>query len=163
MGYFTWTLANRQLRKLSWGGYAANSILCYGTHGVVVCPDNTHIVEPHYDGYGEFNGHDVYELVVDWNKDELLNIMKIPEIANDSFFTDELKAFATAFATDDDVELDRLIKNVQQPYLAKEWKRNIGIAISCEHNHLIPYPIKIVNTKRNHKKYEDLPPSISTQ
>lgn len=34
----------------------------------MACPDGTFIHEPCYEGYGEFNGQDVYELVVRWNR-----------------------------------------------------------------------------------------------
>lgn len=162
MGYFTWTLANRKPKKTKYGDYTASSILCYGSYGAIVCPDNTIIKEPYYDGYGMFDKYDVYDLVADWNKSELLNIMQIPDIANDPFFTDNLKAIAKAFATDDKAALYKALAS-EPSYMKQEWKRNIGIAIACQHNHLIPYPIKIVNTKSKHKKYEDLPPSIATQ
>ena len=36
--------------------------------GYIACPDGTFIHEQCYEGYGEFNGQDVYELVVRWNR-----------------------------------------------------------------------------------------------
>ena len=164
MGYFTWTLANKTPRKSAFG-YTNSSILKYGSYGAIVCPDNTIIKENAYEGYGKFDGKDIYELVVDWNKNNLPNIVQIPEIANDKFFDDTLKALAIAFANDDTTAIDEILDESYPPdnFMRTEWKRSIGIAITCKYNHLIPYPIKIVNTKSRHKKYDDLPPSISTQ
>jgi hypothetical protein len=113
-----------------------------------------------------FGDHDVYDLVADWNKAHLHEIMQIPEIANDAFFDDNLKAIAAAYADDDMDKIQHILDTAYAngpSYLKTEWKRNIGIAIACKYNHLIPYPIKIVNTKSHIKKYEDLAPSISTQ
>lgn len=42
-----------------------------GGSAYVCCPDGTFIKEPHYGGYGNFAGHDIYELLVDWNKEYL--------------------------------------------------------------------------------------------
>ena len=77
MGCFTWTLANRTPKKVR-GRYAAQCILRYDSYGAIVCPDDTIISEPHYEGYGVFDGKDVYDLVVDWNKDYLTEIPKLP-------------------------------------------------------------------------------------
>ena len=77
MGCFTWTLANRTPKKVR-GRYAAQCILRYDSYGAIICPDDTIISEPHYEGYGVFDGKDVYDLVVDWNKDYLTEIPKLP-------------------------------------------------------------------------------------
>ena len=58
MGCFSWLFAdtdNTQNLRTDRAGYIA-------------CPDGTFIHEPCYEGYGEFNGQDVYELVVRWNR-----------------------------------------------------------------------------------------------
>ena len=52
MGCFSWLFAdtdNTQNLRTDRAGYIA-------------CPDGTFIHEPCYEGYGEFNGQDVYEL-----------------------------------------------------------------------------------------------------
>lgn len=78
MGYFTWTAANRTPRKLRNSDYAANCKLGYFGYAAIVCPDDTLITEERYEGYGKFDGHDVYDLVVDWNKDHLTEIPNLP-------------------------------------------------------------------------------------
>lgn len=58
MGCFSWLFAdtdNTQNLRIDRAGYIA-------------CPDGTFIHEQCYEGYGEFNGQDVYELVVRWNR-----------------------------------------------------------------------------------------------
>lgn len=78
MGIFTWTLANKPLRRLRSGDYAASCKLRYDGCGAVVCPDNTLLQEACYQGYGIFAGHDIYEDVVDWNKAHLTEIPQHP-------------------------------------------------------------------------------------
>ncbi len=61
MGYFSWRCA-----------VTGKSIACVAsTRGpvpcVVVCPDDTAIREDCYDGYGDFGGYDIYELVAQWH------------------------------------------------------------------------------------------------
>ncbi len=57
MGYFSWKFANDDSRRLR-----------IGKPGYLYCPDGTVIREPAYDGYGTFGGHDVYDLVANWNR-----------------------------------------------------------------------------------------------
>ena len=163
MGFFTWTLANKTLQKTRCGDYAARCKLHYGGYGAVVCPDNTLIQEFSYDGYGMFNGRDIYDLVVDWNKDHLTDIPKLPGFKP---WGDEEKMFAVmkAFQEDDQEALEKAIEvaAVEDPLMRMEWKRIVGIYIACENNALLPYPIKIVNCVRP-KPYDQLRPSISTQ
>ena len=65
MGYFTFTFANWNNEKK----------LRYGYSGYIACPDGTFIRTKYYDGYGHFSNKDVYDLVVDWNKDNLLELL----------------------------------------------------------------------------------------
>ena len=74
MGYFTWTDARKQPRTLPFGGYYTADKVSYDGYAKVVCPDNSEIVELCYEGYGRFDGKDVLELVVDWNKNCLKEI-----------------------------------------------------------------------------------------
>lgn len=163
MGFFTWTLANKTLQKTRCGDYAARCKLRYDGYGAVVCPDNTLIKEPSYEGYGMFGGKDVYDLVVDWNKDHLLDIPKLPGFKP---WGDEqsFHAIMKAFQEDDREALKKAIESaaVSDPSMRTEWKRTIGIYIACMNNALLPYPIKIVDCLRP-KPYAQLRPSISTQ
>ena len=164
MGYFTWTVANRRPIKTKSGEYAARCKLGYGGYGAIVCPDNTIIKESCYEGYGIFGGHDVYELVVDWNKDHLTEIPSIPGFKTwcdpDAFY-----AIMKAYQEDDKVALQAAIEAAQKKnncVFREDWKRAVGIYIACQNNALLPYPIKIVNCVRP-KPYSKLLPSVSTQ
>ena len=166
MGYFTWTDARRHPRKRKSGEYVAADRVGYGGYAKVVCPDNTEIIETYYEGYGDFDGHDIYDLVVDWNKNYLSDIFN--KKSEDSWGY-ELKELAIAFQSDDVLklreEIDRLIESGQYgSYFRNEWKRHIGIAIACddEDNRNLPFPIKITTTKW-HRKYDELVPSCNCQ
>lgn len=166
MGYFTWTDARREPIVLKNGDFAVADKIGYGGYAKVVCPDNTEIIETYYDGYGEFNGHDIYDLVVDWNKAHLEEIFY--KMADDHWGY-HLKNLAVAFQNDDEygmrVEIERLIAEELEPsWFRNEWKRTIGITISChdEDNYNLPFPIKITTTKW-HKKYDELYPSCNCQ
>jgi hypothetical protein len=166
MGYFTWTDARRHPKLLKNGDYAAADKIGYGGYAKVVCPDNTEIIETYYEGYGEFDGHDIYDLVVDWNKDYLEDIFyRMP----DDHWGYHLKDLASAFQRDDEygmrVEIERMIDlGLETKLLREEWKRLIGITISChdEDNANLPFPIKITTTKW-HRRYDELVPSCNCQ
>ena len=166
MGYFTWTDARRHPKKLKNGDYAVADKIGYGGYAKIVCPDNTEIVEKYYDGYGEFDGKDVYDLVVDWNKAYLKDIF---DKMDEQHWGYHLKEVAIAFQNDDqdmlNKEIEKLIVSGKEHLLFKaEWKRIIGITIACnsEDNMKLPFPIKITTTKW-HRKYNELVPSHSCQ
>ena len=98
-----------------------------------------HIKETCYDGYGRFGGHDIYDLVVDWNYHFL------EEYREDwSFQCNWLQNCSS---------VDEALKEMP--------KREIGISIACynEDNARIKYPIKITHDKN--AVYEDCKPSLS--
>ncbi len=166
MGYFTWTDARREPKRRKNGDYAIADKIGYGGYAKVVCPDDTEIIEQYYDGYGEFDGHDIYDLVVDWNKAYLEDIFNQMD---ESHWGYRLKEVAIAFQNDDYValglEVNKLIDDGMETKLFRtEWKRHIGIAIACndEDNMNLPYPIKITTTKW-HRKYDELYPSCGCQ
>lgn len=167
MGCFTWTLANKPLVKLKSGEYSKSSILRYDGYGAIVCPDNILIKEYCYEGYGKFDGKDIYELVADWNKEHLTDIPNIPgfqALAYDPETNMRLLKLLKAFSEDNTEELQTVIDDIAQymPLIKTDWKKFIGIFIACKNNHLLPYPIKIVDSKRP-VRYDQLPPSIHTQ
>ena len=110
-----------------------------------------HIKETCYDGYGNFGDHDIYDLVVDWNKKYLEDIVK--EI--DTWVCD----------------WDEWAKDVLNQYLNGEEplfqdscfreKRSFGITLACydKDNARLRYPIKITHDKN--AVYEWCPPSKS--
>lgn len=97
-----------------------------------------HIEESYYDGYGNFCGQDIYELVVDWNRKYLGEYRK-----NTEFICDWLQK----------------CKSVKEAFQKME-KRDIGISIACydEDNQRIHYPIKI--THDPNAVYEECEPSL---
>jgi hypothetical protein len=166
MGFFTWTDARREPRKRKNGDYSIADKIGYGGYAKVVCPDDTEIIEQYYDGYGEFDGHDIYDLVVDWNKNYLEDIFN--QMSEDHWGY-RFKEIAIAFQNDDtyalNKEIARLIDSYGEPqWIRDEWKRHIGITIACgdKDNMNLPYPIKITTTKW-HRKYDELYPSLSCQ
>lgn len=173
MGCFTWTDA-RKLAKQKWDyDYPNKDKVGYGGYVKVVCPDNTEIIEKYYDGYGMFDGRDIYELVVDWNKKYLEDIFKhiATNPTSDKYrFGYRYKDIAIAYQNNDETALKAAIEKLitegkAGEYLRKEWKREIGIAINCDSklsDIIVPFPIK-VTTKKWHVKYDDLYPSFSCQ
>ena len=150
MGYFTWTLANKAPEKNKTGWDYKTS--CKLRYGAIVCPDNTLIPEPCYEGYGMFGDHDVYDLVVDWNKDHLTDIPQMPGFKPWGR-TEAYHAIMLAYQNDDQAALQAAIDSAANDDPSMR---------TGENNALIPYPIKIVNCKRP-RPYDQLRPSISTQ
>ena len=68
MGYFSWMLANKNNEQA----------LMIGDVGYVIQPEGMGkpIKTEFYEGYGRFDGKDVYELVVDWNRPYLSGIIR---------------------------------------------------------------------------------------
>ena len=98
-----------------------------------------HIKETCYEGYGRFGGHDIYDLVVDWNREYLEQYRQ-----DDTFKCDWLQHCES---------IDEAFERLK--------KRNIGISIACydEDNARLKYPIKI--THNSAAVYEDCEPSPS--
>lgn len=65
MGFFTWTDAKHEPRLNRRGDFQNRDKIPYGGFAQVICPDGTCIKEPYYDGYGLFDGHDIYDLVAE--------------------------------------------------------------------------------------------------
>lgn len=156
MGYFTWTDGNRKPRIITdrYGckEYHRADVVGYDQQVIVVCPDDTEIIEPSYYGYGIFGGRDIYELVVDWNKEYLADIFAQLERDNPGgYFGQGDKEIAIAYQQGND-----------NPSTDRYWKRDIGIAIACTNNANIPFPIKMTRVV-HHKPYAEMYPSISTQ
>ena len=104
-----------------------------------------HIVEHRYDGYGHFGGHDIYELVMEWNKKYLDILFKY----EDSWKCDWLTTCKEDFHRYENGE----------PIVHE--LRDMGIALACydEDNERLRYPIKI--THDSNAVYERCAPSLS--
>lgn len=173
MGIFTWTDARKVPKRNKWGDFADRDVIRYGGYAKVVCPDNTEIVENHYNGYGMFGGKDIYELVTDWNKKDIAGIIQRKIAQNDSFYrhlNKEMPGMLDMFTAGKSAEeITEAVKKLVDAgkagsYLVRDWKRNIGIMIACneEDNNSLKYPIKIT-TAQEVFRYDELVPSISTQ
>lgn len=166
MGYFTWTLANKK-PKLNRAGddYTAASKLAYDGRGFVQCPNGTVIEEPCYEGYGIFNGQDIYELVVDWNRASLRDIMTVILKETSGMYYELACALADRNASACPAIAEKYVKAGKiGPYVLKDWKRSLGIHIACgDKNAKLPCPIKITDTRNPRLSYNDLPASISCQ
>lgn len=106
-----------------------------------------HIKEECYDGYGRFGGHDVYDLVVDWNINHLEQVY-----ANEDTWKCE---WIKTPLTHEDFE------RVKAGEMPVQEKRHLGIALACydKDNERLHYPIKI--THDPNAVYEECSPSMS--
>lgn len=173
MGCFTWTDAavkNPQLNK--YDNYKQKDVIGYDGPATVVCPDNTCIREKCYGGYGIFGGMDAYELVAEWNKDHMSEIMDgLSKTKEGIFYGEPMRQIAVAYETGGETAALEKARELTEKECEKgtfgegcmEWKRTLGIAISCgESNAWLPYPLKITKRKRG-LDYAKLYPSMSTQ
>ena len=104
------------------------------------------IYESCYDGYGRFGRYDVYDLIPEWNKDMMPEIIRRIKAGNWKCKTNEND-----------------ITNLQNYYEGKPITcelRWLGIAMACydEDNFALEYPIKITTKEI---EYENVKPSES--
>ena len=169
MGYFTFTDASVKSPKLNrWKGYYKKDKIDYCGYIKVVCPDGSCYESESYSGYGGVGGHDVYDLVVDWNKTYLMDIL---EQRKEHVFYKPLKDIVEKYVKSgyDDMVTTEFVKKLvkdgkRAEYLISDWKRNIGIMLACEDedNISLPFPLKVTK-KRENVRYDELFPSRSTQ
>lgn len=118
--------------------------------------------ETGYDGYGEFGGRDVYELVVEWNREFLTpdNITKpdrsswAPGDEGSRYFAKAMAEYnvaceaikAYAGGASDEFMRENYGAALGYAGYANDWKRCLGIKIACyDKDHVkLKYPIKIV-------------------
>ena len=144
MGQFSWIYSDTNKQVID--GKIADTYL--------LVPEPFHekygkeIYESCYDGYGHFGeeGHDVYVLVAEWNKECIPEILR--RIKNGTWrcpTTPSDAANLKAFYED-------------KPFSCEH--RHLGIIMSCydEDNFALEYPIKITSTPMN---YREASPSIS--
>lgn len=133
MGSFSWLFADTNNTK----NLRANR------RGYVACPDGTFICEPSYETYGIFDGKDIYDLVVDWNRKF---IAENPDhlLPHVHCWTKDGALVRTTY---------RLKDFPWYPVVA-----DLSIPFEDLHNASLPYPIKITS-KKTGICYEELPPS----
>ena len=157
MGMFSWMYADTNNKKsLKVGGKA-----------YVPCPNGEIIVENYYDGYGHFQGYDIYDLVADWNKNHISdkNIKKpvredYPIVENgNEYFKFAMENYAKKVKRIIDFAILEKSDEYMMENYGEDWKREIGIDIACydEDNEKLKYPIKICMEKP--KRYDFVPAS----
>lgn len=158
MGQFSWMFADTNNEEA----------LLEHTKAYVPCPDGMVIFEKCYSGYGEFGGHDIYNLVADWNRDYIseANISKPLREQwgnteqDEKWFQKALERYKIDCQRINDFVSGKSDEYMKETY-GEDWKRNIGIDIACydEENAALKYPIKIC--KYRPVSYDILPPSNS--
>lgn len=121
-----------------------------------------HILETEYDGYGNFGGYDIYDLVADWNKEYITSdAIKKPvreqydDKEKEKYYQQALKTYNCEVNRLKDFK-DNIDNKIMVERYGKDWKRGIGIDIACydEDNARLKYPIKI--THNADLTYEDV-------
>lgn len=99
-----------------------------------------------YDGYGHFGRYDVYELIIEWNRDMIPEIIRRAKNGN----------WRCSHTKNDIWELQRYYDG--EPITSE--LRWLGILIACydEDNFALEYPIKITSREMD---YKDAKPSES--
>lgn len=120
-----------------------------------------HIREGIYDGYGHFGGHDIFELVAEWNKEYISceNILHSPHYMGKG--KQNVEWMLNYGIKDIERSFQLLLKFLNNAPITQDEKRSIGIDIACydEQNASLKYPIKITYDKD--AVYEDCKPSDS--
>lgn len=114
-----------------------------------------HIRETCYDGYGNFGGHDIFDLIADWNRESLQIDSELPY--RKTKLGDEVwaKLYFNILNSKKDIENEMKITSPYWEYCY------IGITLASydEDNASLPYPIKI--THDPYAIYEYCSPSKS--
>lgn len=165
MGFFSWLTSdtNKSIANV----YSSRSTFPV----YVLIPEEFgggYIEEKAYDGYGVFGGHDVYNLVADWNKTHIStdNIKKpvrehwSADEQGESWYKSAVERYERECLMVKEFCEGADDKYMKETY-GEDYKRIIGINIACydEQNAALEYPIKFVENKSI--AYEDATPSES--
>ena len=165
MGFFSWKTSDTE-RSI------ANTYSDRKTFPVyVLIPEEFgggYIEECDYEGYGCFGGHDIYDLLADWNRTyATADNLRKPErkcwqdgAEGDKWFESAMERYNRDCSMLKDFADGKDDEYMIATY-GKDYKRIIGINIGCydEQNAALEYPIKIVED--NSLTYEDAEPSVS--
>lgn len=142
MGQFSWMYADTGNKK---------ALRC-GKRAFVPCPNGITLIEAHYDGYGNFEGHDIYELVADWNREYISkhNIRRPlrrqwgDTKGDDALYKSAVDRYCRYCQRITDFVNKKSDEYMTETY-GREWKRSIGIDIACydDENEALKFPIKI--------------------
>jgi len=121
-------------------------------------PDGPPLLEDDYCGYGEFGGHDIYDLLADWNRKYLAEHPEFMIPQHGYHWSEECGVYVHAapqrvdefqwYPMYADLSKSREeIEQAMQKMTTTGWEyRYIGIEIGCydDQNRVLPYPIKLV-------------------
>lgn len=119
-----------------------------GKPAYVVLPNGGLLHTARYDGYGNFDSHNIFELVVDWNKEFLSekNLVKPCEEDYDEaiYFNAAMRHYEYSCSRLNDFLSGKKEDEMIELY-DRDWKMDIGIDIAGddEQNEALIYPIKI--------------------
>lgn len=167
MGSFSWLFADEQNTRN----------LRQGRRAYVLCPDNTIIEEPSYDGVGNFGGHDIYELVANWNREYL---SQHPDFVIPNGSMEVYDSILQKYVSPNGIAVSKYPwyqfyanLSLTPEEVVQKWAiqcgaaagieyRMIGIDIACysAQNAALPFPIKICKRKSGNK-YDKLPASMT--
>lgn len=125
------------------------------------------IKETCYDGYGNFGGFDIYDLVAEWNREKLTHRM-LTECLTTLWVAEDIKWYISGLKEQMhkaqkllDYKEGVLTEDEMAEKYGKYWKRELGIDIACydKQNKSLPFPIKI--THNANAIYENCSPSLS--
>lgn len=148
MGSFSWYASDTKRAIRSHNPFPVYALL----------PDGDPLLEKSYEGYGEFGGQDIYELVADWNRKYLAEHPGFLVRQHGHVWSEEMHSYLPvgpkrvdefpwyplyADLTKSRKDIERELRETGTAF----WEyRNIGIDIACgdERNMMLPYPIKLV-------------------
>lgn len=156
MGFWTYTYAyiNKKAPGKESMGYDGRKPV------VLALPDGTFLTENNYDGYGNIAGHDVLELVVDWNFGTYEALAVMDKHLSDDYAERSRRILSGNAA--DQFRINYLSSEIPKYAAIREYlagnaslpnsieKRQIGIALATYNweQEMLRYPIKFVkNTK----------------
>lgn len=167
MGCFSWMFADKNNEKN----------LKIDHKGYLLTPSNETLKACPYEGYGEFDGYDVYDLVAIWNRDYLSKHPEFEVPQHGGKWDEETgswvsnpktkrideypwyKYYANMSLTVKEM-MDKIAEDEEvKKFLVFVELRCIGIEIACydDQNAALPYPIKIVS--KSGIKYNEVPAS----
>lgn len=148
MGSFSWYASDTKR--------AIRSHNCFSVYALQ--PEGEPLLEREYDGYGEFGGQDIYDLVADWNRKYLAEHPGFLIVQHGRVWSEEKGSYFPVgpkrvdefdwYPLYADLSKSREEIEREQREAGKVfWEyRHIGIEIACydDQNMNLPYPIKLV-------------------
>lgn len=161
MKTLSWTLANRKQKTLKNGEIAASCKAKKGKKAYVICPDGNVIEEKKYAGSYKFGGEDIYELILDWNKADVKNLLvKAHPFENKAIYYTASAIMSRHGVERADAYIDQTIKQGLIPEKMKtSWRHDLGKILYETFKETLPFPVKITDTPSPRLSYADLPAS----